>query len=397
MFVVDDKHVDFYETVSEALTNRGADFLGISDLHGTTASGSFENYLALVDKSFDCLKDKKFIEFLKKNKFKKAILLKMNCDKLNIKHFYNSAVTILEAPSTLEKNSLLRLYYLHTFLEIALKNTPNLPCAADNTAKLVNLIRKISSTNATVLINGPTGTGKEVVSNLIHSFSERRNHSFIALNCAAIPDQMLESILFGHQKGSFTGAVQSNEGLLRAADGGTILLDEISEMPINLQSKLLRVIQEKKVMPIGSTSEIEVDVRIVATTNRNMFDEVKLGNFREDLFYRLNVFPVNNQSLRTRIEDVIPITAHILYKSYLEKSEIISISEDALSALMQHSWPGNVRELDNIIQRAKILCCESAIEIADLIFDTDGKEDQPNTAEILAAKFKTAAATEVIS
>ena len=181
-----------------------------------------------------------------------------------------------------------------------LQNQPNLPCASEQSAKLVNLVRKISVTDATVLINGPTGSGKEVLSSLIHAFSNRSDKPFIALNCAAIPDQMLESILFGHEKGAFTGAVQANQGLVRAADTGTILLDEISEMPLNLQSKLLRVIQEKQVLPIGSSSEVEVDVRIIATTNRNMFNEVKLGNFREDLFYRLNVFPINNLSLAAR-------------------------------------------------------------------------------------------------
>ena len=208
---------------------------------------------------------------------------------------------------------------------------------------------------------------------------------------------MLESILFGHEKGAFTGAINSNLGLLRAADCGTILLDEISEMPLNLQSKLLRVIQEKRVMPIGSSSEVKVDVRIVATTNRNMFDEVKSGNFREDLFYRLNVFPVNNLNLSERIEDLISIVAHMLCKELVENGEIYLITEDALSSLMQHSWPGNVRELDNIIQRAKILCSQSIITVADLIFDNDGDQAQPNTAEILAAKFKANAASEVLS
>jgi two-component system response regulator FlrC len=208
---------------------------------------------------------------------------------------------------------------------------------------------------------------------------------------------MLESILFGHEKGAFTGAVNSNQGLLRAADSGTILLDEISEMPLNLQSKLLRVIQEKRVMPIGNTSEVEVDVRIIATTNRNMFDEVKSGNFREDLFYRLNVFPVNNLNLSERIEDVIPIVAHMLCREIIENGEVYLVNEDVLTSLMQHNWPGNVRELDNIIQRAKILCSKNVITVADLIFDNDGDEAQPNTAEILAAKFKANAASEVLS
>ena len=154
---------------------------------------------------------------------------------------------------------------------------------------------------------------------------------------------------------------------MRAADTGTILLDEISEMPLNLQSKLLRVIQEKQVLPIGSSSEVEVDVRIIATTNRNMFNEVKLGNFREDLFYRLNVFPINNLSLAARVEDIIPIVAHLLFKSQIETAELLSISEEALLSLMQHSWPGNVRELDNIIQRARILSSGDTIQLTDLI------------------------------
>ena len=157
-----------------------------------------------------------------------------------------------------------------------MQDQPNLPCASEHSTRLVNLVRKIATTDATVLINGPTGSGKEVLSSLIHAFSNRQNNPFVALNCAAIPDQMLESILFGHEKGAFTGAVQANKGLVRAADTGTILLDEISEMPLNLQSKLLRVIQEKQVLPIGASTEAEVDVRILATTNRNMFDEVKV-------------------------------------------------------------------------------------------------------------------------
>jgi two-component system response regulator FlrC len=266
-----------------------------------------------------------------------------------------------------------------------------------NSHQLLKLSKKVSEADVTVFINGPTGTGKEVLSRFIHKNSRRSEKPFVGINCAAIPENMLEAILFGHEKGAFTGASTSNKGIFRAADTGTLLLDEISEMPLNLQSKLLRVIQEKQVMPIGSSSEVKVDVRIVATTNRNMFDEVKSGNFREDLFYRLNVFPINNLNLSERIEDLISIVAHMLCKELVENGEIYLITEDALSSLMQHSWPGNVRELDNIIQRAKILCSQSLITVADLIFDNDGDQAQPNTAEILAAKFKANAASEVLS
>ena len=396
MYVVDNKDTKFYDRISHALVGRGIDCISTSALEERNESKPFGSFIKAVERSFDCTKDQDFLGFVKKIKFKKVFLVKYSCTNFNYITQFNGAITVLELPVKLNEENNLANYYLHTLLELILQKESNLPCASEKTKKLVNLVKKISSTNATVLINGASGTGKEVISQLIHSFSDRRENSFIALNCAAIPDQMLESILFGHEKGAFTGAVTANQGLLRAADTGTILLDEISEMPMNLQSKLLRVIQEKRVMPIGSSSEVEVNVRILATTNRNMFNEVKLGNFREDLFYRLNVFPINNLRLSERIDDVIPIVAHMLGKELLENAEIYKITEDALSSLMQHSWPGNVRELDNIIQRAKILCTQKIITVADLIFDSDGNEAQPNTAEILAAKFKADAAREVI-
>jgi two-component system response regulator FlrC len=396
MYIIDDKNSIFYDRVSQAIAGRGVECLAISVIDGSLTSSPKSCFVTSVEKSFDCTKDHEFIGFLKKHKYKKAFLVKYNCRIFGYSTCFNGAVTILELPVKIDEDTNLGNYYLHTLLELVLHNEPNLPCASENTKKLVNLIKKISITNATVLINGASGTGKEVISNLIHSFSKRREKPLIALNCAAIPDQMLESILFGHEKGAFTGAVTSNQGLLRAANTGTILLDEISEMPLNLQSKLLRVIQEKRVMPIGSSAEVEVDVRILATTNRNMFDEVKSGKFREDLFYRLNVFPINNLSLSDRTDDIIPIVAHMLSKELIENAEIYKITEDALSSLMQHSWPGNVRELDNVIQRAKILCTQKIITVADLIFDSDGNEAQPNTAEVLAAMFKANAASEAI-
>ena len=172
--------------------------------------------------------------------------------------YFNSAVTVVKIPANINEDCLVAKYYSKRISRNILNRIPNFPCASPATKKLVDLIRKIAPTDATVLITGQSGTGKEVISNLLHSFSTRNEMPFVALNCAAIPEQMLESILFGHEKGAFTGAIQANKGLLRAADGGTILLDEISEMPIALQSKLLRVIQEKKVMPIGSSSEEHV-------------------------------------------------------------------------------------------------------------------------------------------
>jgi two-component system response regulator FlrC len=397
MYIVDDKCLDFYDRIFNVLDGRGINCLPISNFEMDQKSKPADTFIANVDQGFDGLKNQEFLTFLKNNKFKKALLIKYECSNFSYTTHFNGGITLVDVPVNFDDDTNLAAFYLHVFLELILRNEPNLPCASDNTKKLVNLIKKIASTNATVLINGASGTGKEVISNLIHSFSNRQEKPFVALNCAAIPEQMLESILFGHEKGAFTGAVNSNQGLLRAADSGTILLDEISEMPLNLQSKLLRVIQEKRVMPIGNTSEVEVDVRIIATTNRNMFDEVKSGNFREDLFYRLNVFPVNNLNLSERIEDVIPIVAHMLCREIIENGEVYLVNEDVLTSLMQHNWPGNVRELDNIIQRAKILCSKNVITVADLIFDNDGDEAQPNTAEILAAKFKANAASEVLS
>lgn len=397
MYVVDDTQLTFYDEVTQALAGRGIDCIPFSSFEASELNKTNGVYIAEAPKGFDCINNSEFVGLLKKNKFKNACLIRWNCEELEIENYYNSAIKILNAPCEKNFKEALSVFFLHRFFELVLEGEPNLPCASEHSYKLLNLVKKIATTNATVLINGPTGTGKEVISGLIHNFSNRASGAFVAINCAAIPDQMLESILFGHEKGAFTGAVQSNEGLVRAANGGTILLDEISEMPLNLQSKLLRVIQEKKVMPIGSASEIAVDVRILATTNRNMLTEIKAGRFREDLFYRLNVFPINNLSLVDRIGDIIPIVAHMISKPFFEKQDVFSITEDALQALLKHTWPGNVRELDNIIQRALILSTNNCITEADLIFDVDDDSGQPKTAEVLASKFKANESTEVLS
>ena len=190
-------------------------------------------------------------------------------------------------------------YGLHLVATLATKNN-QLIAGDERTKKLVALASKVAKTDVTVFINGPTGTGKEVLSKFIHNNSARGNKPFVGINCAAIPENMLEAILFGHEKGAFTGASSPNKGIFRAADGGTLLLDEISEMPLTLQSKLLRVLQEKIVTPIGSQKELSVDVRVIATTNRDMAGEIRNGNFREDLFYRLNVFPLATSNLTER-------------------------------------------------------------------------------------------------
>ncbi len=234
---------------------------------------------------------------------------------------------------------------------------------------LKTLSKKVASTDVTVFINGPTGTGKEVVANYIHDQSTRRDNPFIAVNCAAIPENMLEAILFGHEKGSFTGASHSNKGIFRAADKGTLLLDEISEMPLSLQAKLLRVLQEKKVTPVGGNREIEIDVRIIATTNRNMAEEVKNNKFREDLYYRLNVFPIKTFGLSQRIEDIIPIVVSIIKKHNDESKYFPYLSHKAQDVLIKHRWSGNVRELENVILRSIVLSNSVNINSEHILVD----------------------------
>jgi len=236
------------------------------------------------------------------------------------------------------------------------------------TVSLIKIAEKVACTDVTVFIHGPTGTGKEVISNYIHQKSERAKNPFIAVNCAAIPENMLEAMLFGHEKGAFTGASSANKGIFRAADTGTLLLDEISEMPLSLQAKLLRVLQEKKVTPIGGQRDIDVDVRVIATTNRNMMNEVKEKKFREDLYYRLNVFPIGTLNLSERKDDIIPISVALL-KRHSEKSNLPYIDKSAQNIIKNYIWPGNVRELENVLQRAIVLCDDKVIREKDIMID----------------------------
>jgi two-component system response regulator FlrC len=228
--------------------------------------------------------------------------------------------------------------------------------AADpNSGALIDMARRVARFDVSVFINGPTGSGKEVLSRLIHAASPRADKPFVAINCAAIPENMLEALLFGHEKGAFTGANTANKGYLRAADGGTLLLDEISEMPMALQAKLLRVIQEKVVTPLGSQAETPVDVRILATSNRDMESEIARGTFREDLYYRLNVFPLETLALSARPQDVPVLAQAMLRRHTPEGLPTPLLSPEACDILTGHSWPGNVRELENVMQRALVL------------------------------------------
>ena len=395
MIIVDDSNLDFSSNLITSLKGRGVECALFSSKSDSCSNPSEKIYLSFKPKDYDLKADKELIPFLKSNGFKKAALLVLDSNIFEVEKHLNGAITVMKVPALVGAPKQQVNFFLHYFIEQVVQNIPNLPCGDEQSVKLNSLIRKISTTDATVLVNGPTGTGKEVISNLIHHFSNRREEAFVAVNCAAIPDQMLESMLFGHEKGAFTGAVQPNKGLLRAADKGTVLLDEISEMPIALQAKLLRVIQEKRVMPIGSSQEVEVNVRIIATTNRNMLEEVKLGRFREDLFYRLNVFPLNTLKLSDRKDDIPTIVANMLYNMEIDNEIKTKISLDALNDLEEYQWPGNVRELHNVIQRAKILCLNGEILPSDLIFDSIETGQATNTAEVLAAKFQNTATDEV--
>ena len=395
MIIVDESNLDFLGKLMTSLRGRGVECGLFSKESERSSKASEKIYVSCKSKNYDLKADKELIPFLKTNGFKKAALLVLECQSFEVDKHLNGAITVMKVPAIDKETNQLATFFLHYFIEQIVQNLPNLPCNDEQSIQLTSLLKKISTTDATVLVNGPTGTGKEVISNLIHHFSNRREEAFIAVNCAAIPDQMLESMLFGYEKGAFTGAVQPNKGLVRAADKGTVLLDEISEMPIALQAKLLRVIQEKKVMPIGSSQEVDVNVRIIATTNRNMIEEVQLGRFREDLYYRLNVFPLNTLKLSDRKDDIPTIVANMLFNMDIENETKTKISLKALIDLEDYHWPGNVRELHNVVQRAKILCTNGEILPSDLIFDSIETGQSTNTAEVLAAKFQNTAKDEV--
>jgi len=244
------------------------------------------------------------------------------------------------------------------------------PVAADPASlSILALADRLATADIPVLINGPTGTGKEVLSRFIHNRSARRDKPFVAVNCAAIPEAMLEALLFGHQKGAFTGASASSEGFFRAADGGTLLLDEIAEMPLALQAKLLRALQEGEVVPVGATTPVKVDVRIIACANRDLPVEVEEGRFRADLYYRLNVFPLALPALRERPADIAPLAFTMLLRHCPEGATLPWIGDAALAMLNAHGWPGNIRELENVMRRALVLAGGGRIEPEHIVFD----------------------------
>lgn len=233
--------------------------------------------------------------------------------------------------------------------------------------KIIELVKTVAPANATILIIGKTGTGKEVIARALHHQSPRRNRPFIATSCAALPEGLLESELFGHEKGSFTGAVERKKGKFEAGDKGTLFLDEIGEINANTQIHLLRALEEKKITRVGGNEEINVDVRIIAATNRNLKTMVTQGTFREDLYYRLNVVTIDLPPLKDRMEDILPLAEHFLKKYADENNKSIkNFSDDVVEFMLNYSWPGNVRELENMIERGVILSKNTAITLDEL-------------------------------
>ncbi|GHF80577.1 sigma-54-dependent transcriptional regulator [Thalassotalea marina] len=235
---------------------------------------------------------------------------------------------------------------------------------------LLKLARKVASTDASVMVLGPSGSGKEVLAQYVHNHSARADQPFVAINCAAIPENMLEATLFGYEKGAFTGAIQACPGKFEQAQGGTILLDEITEMDLGLQAKILRVLQEREVERLGGRKTIKLDVRVIATSNRDLKEAVSEGIFREDLYYRLNVFPLNWLPLAQRKDDIVPLAKHLVARICDKDGQAIpEFTASARSKLTAYHWPGNVRELDNVVQRALILHSDGVIESSDLLID----------------------------
>jgi DNA-binding NtrC family response regulator len=235
--------------------------------------------------------------------------------------------------------------------------------------ELLSLVRRVAASRSTVLIQGESGTGKELVARLLHFWSERVGRPFVAVNCKAFAEGVLESELFGHEKGSFTGAVAARAGCFERADGGTLFLDEIGETSPDFQAKMLRVLQEGEVLRVGGSQTRKVDVRVVAATNRPLRDEVAAGRFREDLFFRLNVIPIQMAPLRERREDILPLSRHFLARQLAEMGRQLELGPEAETALLSHAWPGNVRELENAIERAVVLARGAAITPEDLLLE----------------------------
>ena len=371
------------DVFSEILRNRVIDFHVVKNSLATSEIIPFgEKFLCTADYENEIGGQQQLLEVARKFKAREVYVFAEDSDSFNVKSELGGKYLKIFLPKFSSDKSSSKNYGLQ-LLASFLSVKGSMIAGDKKSYNLLKIAERVSKADVTVFINGPTGTGKEVLSQFIHEQSKRKSEPFVAINCAAIPENMLEAILFGHEKGAFTGASTANKGIFRAADKGTLLLDEISEMPLSLQAKLLRVLQEKIVTPIGSQQNISVDVRVIATTNRNMEVEISENRFREDLFYRLNVFPLTSLNLSQRPDDIVPILASLILKHTQNVEELPWIEQEAIEELLTHSWPGNVRELENVVQRALVLSSEKTISKEDII--TDVKLNQFSTKEMMEA------------
>ncbi|MCS5711428.1 sigma 54-interacting transcriptional regulator [Candidatus Berkiella aquae] len=322
-------------------------------------------HIVLSDIQLDKMSGIDLLKFIKKQDYQTSVVLMTAYGKIDDAVFAikNGAIDYITKPfvanELITKLNKISQYHHHP--------QNNLICHDEVMKKLFEVAAQVAKTDASVLISGESGTGKEILARFIHDNSLRKNEPFIAINCAAIPDNMLEAMLFGYEKGAFTGAHQSTPGKLEQGNGGTILLDEISEMPLALQAKILRVIQEKEVERLGGNKIIKLDARFISTTNRALAKEVELGHFRKDLYFRLNVFPMYIAALRDRKADIIPLSNYFI-KKYASQPDMM-LSEQAIEKLLNYAWHGNIRELQNVMQRSVILAKNNLIEPDIILFE----------------------------
>ncbi len=301
---------------------------------------------------------------------------------------FDSRELILQIERAREKNQLTgEISRLKDLLEERF-NFANIIAKSERMRLVLDQVARIADTESNVAIYGASGTGKELIAKAIHISSQRKEYPFLAINCAAIPEPLLESELFGYEKGAFTGAMKNSKGLFTRADKGTIFLDEIGDMPLSIQAKLLRVLQERSFVPLGSDKPVSVNVRIIVATNKDLKEELKKGNFREDLFYRIHVIPVELPTLKDRKEDIPPLVDHFIkkYNGLMEK-KVKSLTPAAMQKLMLHDWPGNVRELENTIEYA-IAMTSSSIITDDLILQTKNGPDELQPLQEARAEFE---------
>lgn len=362
VLIVEDDPV-LREALAETMTIAGHTYITAKD--GKEALTLLELHnpaVVLTDVRMDKLDGNQLLNNIKKNKPSVPVILMTAYGSVEdaVNAMRHGAVDYLQKPFSAQLLTDKINQYIRS--DLIIENGE--PIAQDPKSQaLLSMALKVAQSDVGVMISGESGTGKEVLAHFIHDHSPRKKEPFVAINCAAIPEQMLEATLFGYEKGAFTGAYKSTPGKFEQAQGGTLLLDEVSEMSLSLQAKLLRVLQEKEVERIGSNKIINLDVRILATTNRQLQEEVSEGRFREDLFYRLNIFPLQWHPLRERKSDIIPLANYLIRKHCKHREPVVPVISSAAQKLMlSYTWPGNARELDNVIQRALVLQVQGIIE-----------------------------------